>query len=805
MDKATKFFHSIYKHTPDKSHAHIAWGDVFSPLFPTVEEVLEGAVTVDQTINHYFTPAVLREPRRVKANVWGSSVAWAEVDDYKSTPLRRPLLPPSFVINSGKGQHLYWLLDNFYEGEALESANRSISHHLGIKGEGCWDRNRLLRVPGSLNNKYLLDKYKESYDGPLPVEVVGYYPENVYSITDLIKLRPYNPGVLVPPENGTGQDTSQRDWELGILLRNWNLAEYAIRAALLEVSEKAQKRQDYLDITIKKLLANREAEAAQAQKVDDADSLFNVSITPRRQLVDGHGADAGLVVTVAWGNYAQDTVATGTDFASRAAVIRWLSRLSDTRIYTGTDKQALLFWRRLVEQCPPEKQLRVEHAGRVEVGDDRMFVVSSDSAVVRGQSDAAVLWLPKIRTESEMQMHLAPAGEGLDTEAVAHLLSCALQAQLPEIIYPSLGWVFAVPFKPVIEEVQYRFPALMLYGTRGSGKTSLIQHVLLPMLGIFTSAMNSDTTLFSALGHLCQGHWPVWFGEFRNSNRNSIEFQQILRSVYDTGYYHRGRSDLSVSSFKLAGAPIIDGEDPFGDSANLERTVSLRLDRRVVEKGSPQSRAFHQVRKHQQFLLQSLARAYVEWSLEHGPDYVATIIEDYLERLVDKLDNTSRVVHNTAVVMAGFRFLKDFTQELDIDVDIPLELEPFAEAVAYTFRAGLGVTNYADKLVGRITHFPATPGLDAIWDPETGILWFNVTRALYAFRDRQVSEDMLTLQLEERLNHYMVGPEYRHGSLHFGIDVQQAQQMGLDVKMLEQKPELETRLTDDGRVKVSTK
>lgn len=63
-------------------------------------------------------------------------------------------LPPSYVISSGTGWHVYWLLKEPATGfPTLEARNKGIAVELG--GDlACADVSRILRVPGSLNHKY---------------------------------------------------------------------------------------------------------------------------------------------------------------------------------------------------------------------------------------------------------------------------------------------------------------------------------------------------------------------------------------------------------------------------------------------------------------------------------------------------------------------------------------------------------------------------------------------------------------------------------------------------------------------------
>jgi hypothetical protein len=61
-------------------------------------------------------------------------------------------LPPSAVVFSGRaGVHLYWLLDAPIPIEEVQGYNKALSDVLSA--DHCWQANRILRVPGSWNDK----------------------------------------------------------------------------------------------------------------------------------------------------------------------------------------------------------------------------------------------------------------------------------------------------------------------------------------------------------------------------------------------------------------------------------------------------------------------------------------------------------------------------------------------------------------------------------------------------------------------------------------------------------------------------
>lgn len=69
--------------------------------------------------------------------------AWARIDTFP--------VPPSIIVASGHGMHLYWRLQEPEEPHILASICRRIAYALG--GDRCYDPARILRLPGSRNLK----------------------------------------------------------------------------------------------------------------------------------------------------------------------------------------------------------------------------------------------------------------------------------------------------------------------------------------------------------------------------------------------------------------------------------------------------------------------------------------------------------------------------------------------------------------------------------------------------------------------------------------------------------------------------
>ncbi|PIU85278.1 MAG: hypothetical protein COS67_08670, partial [Deltaproteobacteria bacterium CG06_land_8_20_14_3_00_44_19] len=131
----------------------------------------------------YFGPAMRSGVGAEKSNILGSCALWVDVDD-----LERPLctFPPSALVFSGHGWHLYWFLNEpVTDIELLESLNKVAAADVPTADAACWNANRVLRVPGTLNRK--------DASTPVQVELRALHPELRYSQSDMQVLARLDP------------------------------------------------------------------------------------------------------------------------------------------------------------------------------------------------------------------------------------------------------------------------------------------------------------------------------------------------------------------------------------------------------------------------------------------------------------------------------------------------------------------------------------------------------------------------------------------------------------------------------------
>ena len=150
----------------------ISLDDQTLPMFPNDENVFIGVATRK---NKYEGGG--------RNNLFQIPAVWLDID-FKFTEevkarehIKEFSLKPSMIVHSGKGLHLYWLLENPAEPEdirKIEEVNKNLARHFeGDKKTA--DAAHVMRLPGTYNQKY--------HPAPL-VTIESYTTDKVYRIED---------------------------------------------------------------------------------------------------------------------------------------------------------------------------------------------------------------------------------------------------------------------------------------------------------------------------------------------------------------------------------------------------------------------------------------------------------------------------------------------------------------------------------------------------------------------------------------------------------------------------------------------
>jgi hypothetical protein len=344
-----------------------------------------------------------------------------------------------------------------------------------------------------------------------------------------------------------------------------------------------------------------------------------------------------------------------------------------------------------------------------------------------------------------------------------------------------IGWYGASILKPWLEEHHYRFPILNVAGTKGSGKTTLIQRVFLPLLGqVNPKTYDAGTTRFVTLALLGSSNAvPIAFSEFRYEL-----VERLLRSVllaYDTGHDPRGRGDQTTVDYPLSAPFSVDGEDLIEDPAARERLVVAHLHPNAIAEGSTGYKAFQALRE---TMPDHFGGYYIKKVLELEPEWQqilddarAAVFSEYPAKLPD------RVRANHVVAYFGMML---WCRVTGTELPSPHVLEESISSV-FNIKSGRAAT-LADSMVEDIVNAIAqgSGNFNVVLRDEDNTFWFQLAPAhswWVSSRRRQgrgaLERDAIRAQLKEAP--YSVPPQVLNDAWMYGISLQQASDAGLDV------------------------
>lgn len=755
----------------------------------------------------YFGPSMYKSTGLDKTDVLGGIVLWADIDDTDVMP--KPLFPPTFVVRSGHGWHLYWVLtEPVMSVELLEYLNKVVVTDLGDAADNCWNANRVLRVPGTLNLK--------NPDEPVRVELrlkdlmVKYHPQDVQALG---RLDPQNVDRIKTGSAKGFRSRSERDWAVVsdmvacgvsyeaaklVFLKNvigdklGDNGEKYFKHTFDQATEKAANGGGPQSKQVNKPAgARKKVDALEIVQREDGfykgDRRLSSFLFKPKLLLDATNFEAedALVGTVEASGFTWEDVT----FSRRAfthmaqldrecpvAAWQWMGYEPDLRALLPylMDKLREVGLPRV--QATPTMGLHFLKGEPYFVGNKMTLSPNETWDSYKGP----LAWLPSKKEHPGMNLSvLEPTTETRD------FLRNVLPAyNTPGVLWTALGWFAASVVKPWLETIHRRFPVLSVTGTRGSGKSTLLQHVFMPLFGQpEPKSFDSGTTRFVTLALLgVTNAIPVSFSEFRQEN--PTDFLRYVRLAYDTGHDPRGKPDQTTVDYPLSAPFTVDGEDKFTDPACLERIVVAHMKPATTAEGERAHRIFTSTRDNVPrdyagyFIQQTLKRIVDGRLMKILNDAASDVYQAFPMQLPDRVRNNHIVAH------FGTRLWCDV-----LEMDVP-DAKYLESSISNVTNLGTGKSRtmgdtFVEAIVDEVSRTKSTMFKWALGD-EGHILYVQMTSShnwWSTIRRRQgrgiLEHDSIRNQIMEAP--YYSGMQQRDGALMYGVDLRKASEQGLDV------------------------
>lgn len=784
------FLKIVFKDAPEGSLVRLvtgSFGDAntryikSSLLLVTTRGLTESLGT---TTNVWFAPAVLQSPGDEKQHVLASHVLWVDVD---AAAPPRSAFPPTFVVASGHGYHYYYVLKGWLTDTAkLEALNRLMVDELEGGDVACFNCNRLMRVPDTVNAK--------EDSKPVPVLLVG-ATDIEYEVGDFDVLPKLNDKLkrkLATGDSRGFRSQSELDWHIvrGLLLAG---ASEDLVKRLAFNSPWSKKFIEEGDRYFERTLARAKQRATGSttatgqltgviEEREDGYYITNAAGGARRVttfrftptlLLEHPDCDVlrGEVRAAEVDHVWKDVNFTRRAFNSHAAFVKELPYAS-WQVLAG-DMEVKLLLPHILKQLTDKGLPRVKATSVLGQHGDAFVgtncVVTKEGA--RTYDDAPIVYVEPGHERPAFLSHPLLEAQAVD---VPRLLTRVLAINVPCVTYPLLGWFTACAYKHVLHGAGVRFPILNVFGTRGSGKTTTI-HLLSRMFGN-TDPVSYDATTtrfvtLSLMGSINAGP-PVSFSEFRSAHGTGI-LRFILLS-YDVGRDARGHADQTTTTYPLLAPIVVDGEDMVADPAAKERIVAVNMhpeDLTDERRSVLLSLSNEEVSSFAIPYLQRVLCTEVPQCLDRARQRVTSA---FPERIPDRIRN------NLSIVAFGLEVL-----------EVPWERAHLEASLLNIYNARMARTEaMVDEFVTAVVNACEQRKSDFFWhsDTKAGILWFHFTTALmwwFQLARRagtpMLAREALKVQIQERYDDYMVPSQAVGTKFMFGVNLKKAVALGLDV------------------------
>lgn len=313
-------------------------------------------------------------------------------------------------------------------------------------------------------------------------------------------------------------------------------------------------------------------------------------------------------------------------------------------------------------------------------------------------ADEDLVYVPSGASLSNRVNYKPPKDPAVESSAAAVILPALLDLNTPEVVLPVLGWFFAAPIKQRIARQLGHFPILMVWGTQGSGKSTLVMEVFWPMLGVQSAEPYSATETEFALLKLLSAtnSVPVFIDEYKpfdmpKYRRNTLH--RYMRRLYTGEVEERGRADQSVVTYRL-GAPLcVAGETRPIEPALVERILTANPDKDQLMRNPVHAQAFKRVRSVNPLLLSA---GIVRFLLGRNTEADLELATQVTNRLLDSKEVPFRVRDNITVMVLGLHCFEEYAAslgislpELQVDRAVDGLLEDLLESGGTAVKTGL--------------------------------------------------------------------------------------------------------------------
>ena len=257
-----------------------------------------------------------------------------------------------------------------------------------------------------------------------------------------------------------------------------------------------------------------------------------------------------------------------------------------------------------------------------------------------------------------------------------------------------VGWLGAIMVKQRLYVLHnHRFPAMIVHGQAGSGKTETGRKVMQRWFGdIGTMFSIGDLTKFVMLKlNGSTNTFPLFLDEYKPSmiGEDKVKFiSQMVRTIYDQSTASRGKADQTIEEYTMTSPIAIMGETGFTEPALIERSIDIFMAKMDSAKHLDD---FTELSK---LPLDRLGNSYLNWTLGLTDDYIVEAFEKEKIKL-----GTDRVEHNIAMMNLGLELLHQYFKTHKVKFPVDRAKEAVAERQLELVKESGEVTTAVDNIL----------------------------------------------------------------------------------------------------------
>ena len=252
----------------------------------------------------------------------------------------------------------------------------------------------------------------------------------------------------------------------------------------------------------------------------------------------------------------------------------------------------------------------------------------------------------------------------IDAEGLAGIGKNLLEYNEPAKTVTVLGWCAGCYVKEMLRAAGIKFPHLFLIGEAGSGKSTTMERVILPLFGRKKVIAAPQVTAFTLMKDAASSNlFPQAMDEFKPSKLDKTRIGILynhFRDSYDGHEGVRGRSDQTQVSYALLAPLVVAGEESPDEPAVRERCMELLFSKKDLKEPGVRM-AFGNLSCDAE-LLTRLGRALLDTALTLNKDTVAQWHAEALSLFNPKLP--ARIRNNLGCCMVGLRVMEALCNRL---------------------------------------------------------------------------------------------------------------------------------------------